>query len=399
VGDERAIDRGAPPSNGPRGGAEVAVSGRTVGKRADDPESDALHVRARAFVGAFVAGAHSPEPFDALAADLARFQAARVPGLARLARARGVDLASLTRAEDVPAVPTDAFKHTRVATFPAGDEVRIFRTSGTTAEVRGTHAFRDVGTYDAAALAFGRHALLAGLSERPDVIVLAPPPEEAADSSLGHMMAAFVRDLGYPVAERTHFVSEGTLLLAALRSRLAALASRAERPVLVLGTSFAFVHWLEAEPLFHVALPAGSRLMQTGGFKGKSREVPADELRGALARAFGLPRGAVVSEYGMTELSSQFYEGTLLGGDEGVHVEPPWARVVAVDPETLAPVPDGSVGLARIEDLANVDSAFALQTMDRVVRVAGGFRLLGRAPGAPPRGCSIAIDELLAGTA
>ena len=74
---------------------------------------------------------------------------------------------------------------------------------------------------------------------------------------------------------------------------------------------------------------------------------------------------------------------------------PPWARVVAVDPETLAPVPDGATGIARIEDLANVDSAFAVLTQDRVKRVAAGFELLGRAPGAPPRGCSIALDEML----
>ena len=79
----------------------------------------------------------------------------------------------------------------------------------------------------------------------------------------------------------------------------------------------------------------------------------------------------------------------------GVYVEPPWARVVAVDPVTLEPVADGAIGLARIEDLANVDSAFAVQTQDRVRRVAGGFELLGRAPGAAPRGCSIAIDEMM----
>jgi hypothetical protein len=140
--------------------------------------------------------------------------------------------------------------------------------------------------------------------------------------------------------------------------------------------------------------------MQTGGTKGKSREVSADALRSELARMLGLPSRAIVSEYGMTELSSQFYEGTLCSPelDEGVHVEPPWARVVPVDPETLSPVADGVVGLARIEDLANVDSAFAVQTQDRVVRVPGGFRLLGRAPGAQPRGCSIAIDEILSGT-
>ena len=93
-----------------------------------------------------------------------------------------------------------------------------------------------------------------------------------------------------------------------------------------------------------------------------------------------------MAEYGMTELSSQFWEATLVDerARHGVYVEPPWARVVPVDPESLAPVPEGGVGIARIEDLANVDSAFAVLTQDRVRRVEGGFELLGRSPGAPP---------------
>jgi hypothetical protein len=69
--------------------------------------------------------------------------------------------------------------------------------------------------------------------------------------------------------------------------------------------------------------------------------------------------------------------------------------VVPVDPETLAPVADGTIGIARVEDLANVDSAFAVLTQDRVRRAPGGFELLGREVGAPPRGCSIALDEML----
>jgi len=78
-----------------------------------------------------------------------------------------------------------------------------------------------------------------------------------------------------------------------------------------------------------------------------------------------------------------------------VYVEPPWARVVPVDPETLAPVKHGDVGVARIEDLLNVDSAVAIVTADRVRRVKEGFELLGREAGAPPRGCSIATEEML----
>jgi hypothetical protein len=141
--------------------------------------------------------------------------------------------------------------------------------------------------------------------------------------------------------------------------------------------------------------------MQTGGFKGRSREVSAPDLRGAVARTFDVSDRAVVTEYGMTELSSQLWEATLVDAQalHGVYREPPWARVIPVDPETLAPVPPGEIGVARIEDLANVDSAFAVLAQDRVRRVGGGIEVLGRAPGAPPRGCSIAIDELLGGDA
>jgi hypothetical protein len=137
--------------------------------------------------------------------------------------------------------------------------------------------------------------------------------------------------------------------------------------------------------------------MQTGGFKGRSREVDAGDLRRSLATTFGLSERSIVSEYGMTELSSQFYEGTLADAKAtpGVYVEPPWARVIPVDPESLEPVKDGDEGVARIEDLINVDSAFAVLAADRVRRVSGGFELLGRWPGSVPRGCSIAVDEIL----
>jgi hypothetical protein len=168
-------------------------------------------------------------------------------------------------------------------------------------------------------------------------------------------------------------------------------------PAIVLATSFALVHLIDALGGEALALPACSRVMQTGGFKGKAREVDGAELRGLAANTFGVPERAVVGEYGMTELSSQLWEATLVdeGAPSGVYVEPPWARVIPVDEVSLAPVATGEVGIARIEDLANVDSAFAVLAADRVRRVDGGVELLGRATGAAPRGCSIAIDEML----
>lgn len=363
-------------------------------------ESDALHERARAFVRAFERGASMPEPFDALATDLARFQARYVPGYARLCAARGVDTARIARACDAPAVPTDAFKLGRVSAFAPSEAAVVFRTSGTTIGARGEHAMRRTGTYDAAAVAFGRRMLAAGWRERVPVLVVGPSPEEAADSSLTHMCALFVRAFGLPAStERTYFVRAGALDVDGLSVRIAALPRAS--PALVLATSFALVHLLDASGARPLTLPAGSRVMQTGGFKGKAREVAADELRRAAAGAFGVHERAIVGEYGMTELSSQFWEAVAVDASSphGVYVEPPWARVVPVDPDTLAPVPHGEVGIARIEDLANVDGAFAVLAQDRVRRVARGFELLGRASGAAPRGCSIALDEMLSGEA
>src|SRR6185312_140846 len=186
-------------------------------------------------------------------------------------------------------------------------------------------------------------------------------------------------------------------------ARAVAEARALGRPAIVLATSFALVHLLDQAQGVDLMLPARSRVMQTGGFKGRSREVAPDELCAQVATAFGVPEAHVVGEYGMTELGSQLYEGTLAaalgaprgGARRGVYAPPPWMRVEAVDPETLGPAPAGEVGVARFVDLANVDSVVAVQTADRVRVTSEGVELLGRLPGAAPRGCSIAIDEML----
>jgi hypothetical protein len=361
-------------------------------------ESEALHARAAAFVDAFERHAPMPEAFDALAVDLARFQARHVPGYARLCAARGIDPGAMRRSGDAPAVPTDVFKLAAVFAFDAAHASVTFRTSGTTIGARGSHPMRDVRTYERAALASGRAMLAAGLPMPVPVLVIGPSASEAPDSSLAHMNTTFVDRWGLPApSAATYFVRNGELDVAGLRARVTGLDPAV--PALVLATSFALVHLLEGLSGEVMALPADSRVMQTGGFKGKVREVDAADLRTAIARALCVDERCVVGEYGMTELSSQFWEATAVapGAAAGVYLEPPWARVVPVDPETLQPVVEGEVGIARVEDLANVDSVFAVLAQDRVRRVAGGFELLGRAPGAPPRGCSISIDEMLGG--
>ena len=223
------------------------------------------------------------------------------------------------------------------------------------------------------------------------------------------MMALFMREFdGRPLGVSSAFddrASERWLLSEAgpdVRGleHAARIAAERHEPLLLLATSFALVALLDTLAASRLALPEGSVVMQTGGYKGRTREVPAAELRSALARCFGISEDVIVSEYGMTELSSQLYEGTLPGGallgKRGIYLEPPWLRVQPVHPVTLEPVAEGETGLARFVDLANVDSAVAVITRDLVRRRDGGIELLGRAEGAPPRGCSLAVEELLA---
>jgi hypothetical protein len=104
----------------------------------------------------------------------------------------------------------------------------------------------------------------------------------------------------------------------------------------------------------------------------------------------------------MTELCSQFYDSALRDRvvrrltRERRKIAPPWVRTRVVDPETLQPLPPGRTGLLCHYDLANTGSVIAIQTEDMGVQLEEGFSLTGRAAGAPPRGCSLAMDELLA---
>ncbi len=324
---------------------------------------------------------------DALLAELAAWQAEHVEPFGRLVRARG---GRFDRGPDGwPALPTDVFRFARVAAHPPEEDMTVFHTSGTTSGARGTHPLRHVYTYQRAAELMAAHALFGG--GRRALLMLAPMTIEAPDSSLSFMLEMFEATFA---TQASWAWGDHTLDLVAAR---AALETAAE-PLGVCATSFALVHLLDALDGATIPLREGSFVMQTGGFKGRSREVSARDLRRELARTLALPEHRIVSEYGMTELSSQLYGDGLREGrlpQDGVErlIVPPWVRVTPCDPETLRPVPAGQPGVLRIDDLANVDSCCAIQTAD-VGRMDGErVILLGRAPGATPRGCSLAIEE------
>lgn len=346
------------------------------------------------------------DAFDALARRVFTYQFERNAPYAAYCRRRGVTPADVDHWTRIPAVPTAAFKHVVLACGPVEAAEAVFRTSGTTlgAEQRGQHYVLDLSLYHASLLPnFAAHLLPDG-AELP-MLALVPPPAHAPDSSLGHMIDVAMERLGADGGG--YFIDPAVGILEDALDRALTAAEAERRPFFLLGTAFAFVHWLDRlrERGRRYALAPGSRLMDTGGFKGRSREVPAEDLRAAYAEWLGIPDDHCVNEYGMTELCSQFYDTVLRErvrtGTAGPRrkIAPPWVRTRVVSAETLEPVPPGEVGLLCHYDLANLGSVLAVQTEDLGRETDdGGFLVLGRAGGAPPRGCSIAMDLLLEAT-
>ena len=349
---------------------------------------------------------HDEERFDSLARDLFAYQFGACAPYRRFCEARGVAPETTRDWREIPAVPTGAFKEVALRSFAAADEVATFRTSGTTAgagAARGELHLDTLALYEASLLPSLQRHVLPELDTRPApgdarmrILVLAPPASEAPDSSLSHMFSCAVEAFG--TGDSRFFVERGELRREDLVSAIASL----REPVALCGTAFSFVHLLEGGDE-DLALPTRSRVMETGGFKGRARELPRDELYEWMSGRFAIPTHRIVNQYGMTELGSQFYDSVLAEPDAPRRkLGPPWARVRLVDPVSDREVQPGEPGIITVHDLANTGSVAAVMTADLGVHVGApggrsGFEVLGREDGAEERGCSIAAGLMLSG--
>ena len=327
-----------------------------------------------------------------LAGELFAWQFARVSAYKRLCLAHGVTPENLASWRDIPAVPQQLFKHTLLYTHGSASPAAIYVTSGTTTGKPGRQHLLGTDIYRAVSVEGARRAGL--LAREIELHFLTPSPTEASYSSLSAMFG-FWQKAFRQIFPRPHFwVSHGHFEFAGLRETLMAQL-KARRPVAICGTAFSFVHlldaWADLPPLH---LPRGSWLLETGGFKGRSREISKTRLYAQLTRTFSVRDDAIWNEYGMTELSSQAYAR----GRNGLHHTPPWARVLVCDPATGREVGVGKQGLIRWIDLANTDSVLALQTLDVGESTPRGFRLIGRLSRTEPRGCSLSAEDIVAAT-
>ncbi|HXK21857.1 MAG TPA: long-chain fatty acid--CoA ligase [Myxococcota bacterium] len=339
--------------------------------------------------------------FESLALRLFAWQFEHCAPYRRFCEGRGVTPRSARDPGEIPPVPTGAFKEVALTSFPIANARHCFRTSGTSIRARGALHLDTLELYEASLLPSFRRHVLPDLPRgaRARIAVLAPSADDVPDSSLSHMFAVVLRELGDTASG--WFVHGGELDADALLRALDAACADAT-PVAVCGTAFAFVHALDALSRRGraLSLPTGSRMLETGGFKGRSRVLTRDELYGEIDSRLGIPAARIVNQYGMTELGSQFYDSVL--ADPGAprrKLAPPWTRIRIVDPLRGELRPEGRQGAIVVQDLANTGSVFAVQTADLGVAHGDGFEVIGRDPGAEERGCSIALDELLGGAA
>ena len=392
-----------------------------AGERPRRPEivSDAFASLAHALGTAFKESSGEPWPddvFEPWAKRVFAYQFETNPVYAAYVSKRGVTPSTVAHWSEIPWVPASAFKAVPLVSGDASRVQRIFRTSGTTdAGRRGEHHVLDLDLYRDSLIANMRRHLYGGGPDGLDgpvgperegpilpILALAPAPGRVPDSSLSFMLGAALDGLSGGEGG-FFFTRDGMIDTGGLSEALVEATARGT-PILLAGTAFAFVHWLDwlKERSGGFDLPRGSLIMETGGFKGRSRVLERPEFYTSLSEAHGVPFEAIVNEYGMTELLSQFYDGPVaatsgMALEARRHVPPPWVRTRVLDPNTLSASPIGEPGLLCHYDLANAGSVMAVLTEDLGVAVDEGFRVLGRAHGAEPRGCSLAMDDLLSG--
>ena len=316
----------------------------------------------------------NPAGFAAAALQLFQYQAVHCPPYAAYLAGLGRDPAAVQGVGDIPFLPIEFFKTQDVRTDPAAWQPQeVFRSSGTTLQQRSRHLVRDPALYraNAASIFEAAYGPLTGWV----FLALLPSYLEQGESSLVAMVADFARRSGQ--AQPAFFLRDH----AGLRHALAEAKRQPGRRVMLFGVTYALLDLAAEYP--DAPELRGLTVLETGGMKGRRREMIREELHQELQAAFG--PAPIHSEYGMTELLSQAYSP-----GAGLFYCPPQMRVLlrdAADPFSVSAT--RAEGAINVIDLANVDSCAFIETKDLARRHPGGaFEVLGRLDNSDIRGCS-----------
>jgi phenylacetate-coenzyme A ligase PaaK-like adenylate-forming protein len=312
------------------------------------------------------------EQFNEVALQVFRHQATACAVYSEFIKGLRVDVTNVQHIEDIPFLPIEFFKSHKIVSNE--DAVQVtFTSSGTTGMVTSRHPVTDVNWYEASfRKAF---ELFYGDIKNYTVLALLPSYLEREGSSLIYMAEDLIKQSNN--ADSGFFLYNHDDLYHQLKKQ-----QENKKPTLLIGVTFALLDFIEQ---YQIAVPE-LIVMETGGMKGKRKEMIREELHELLCKGFGVD--AIHSEYGMTELLSQAYSK-----GSGVFNCPPWMRIITRDtndPVTL--IKDDKAGGINIIDLANINSCSFLATQDLgKVYADGSFEVLGRFDNADIRGCNLLI--------
>lgn len=310
----------------------------------------------------------SPEQFNAMALEVFRFQAEHCAVYAEYLRLIGVDPASITRIEDIPMLPIGLFKSHDIYSAATPPQI-VFTSSATTGMSFSRHLVADTSIYERDFTEGFR--LFYGDIKQWSVYGLLPNYLERTGSSLVYMVDSLIHQAG-----------SGGFYLHNYEKLLSDMAADS-RPKILIGVTYALLELAEK----YAPKLENTVVMETGGMKGRRKEMSKEELHGLLCSAFGVER--IHSEYGMAELLSQGYST-----GEGLFASPPWMRVIVRDiNDPFTHLEAGRRGAIDIIDLGNIYSCSFIATEDVGIAYADNtFRIEGRITDADIRGCNLLVQ-------
>lgn len=283
-----------------------------------------------------------------------------------------IDPENVNTIEKIPFLPIEFFKNHQVVSSEVNEKTIVFSSSSTTSQIPSKHYVNRPEIYEESFLK--GFELFYGQPSDYCILALLPNYLERKDSSLVYMFSQLIKESNHP--QSGFFLNNISELIAVIEK----LKSE-NKKVLLIGVSYALMDLSE-----QVKLNDNFIVMETGGMKGRRKELLKPELHAVLRKGFGISQ--IHSEYGMTELLSQSYSK----GDETFQ-SPPWMRFLIRDvTDPLKIRDDKKTGGINVIDLANVHSCAFIATMDLgLINNSGNLELMGRYDHSDVRGCNLMV--------
>ncbi|HNE50859.1 MAG TPA: acyl transferase [Chitinophagales bacterium] len=312
--------------------------------------------------------------FEEIALSLFEFQYLNNPIYRQFTDYLNINYKKVQSISQIPFLPIDFFKTHSILTQNAAIE-KIFESSGTTGQITSKHFVADLSLYEQSFI--NGFELFYGAAADWIILALLPSYLERNTSSLVYMVDDLIKKTNN---EHSGFYLNNLQELAQKITYLKEIKNN--KKILLIGVTFALLDFAEQFPMDLTEVV----IMETGGMKGRRKEMMREEVHAILKQNFNVPQ--IHSEYGMTELLSQGYSA-----GEGIFKTPPWLKILKRDLYNPLQVSANSGrGALNIIDMANIYSCAFIATQDLVNIISDStFEIIGRTDNSDIRGCNLMV--------